>query len=135
MRHESFVARGPPAHRTGDAVLFVSRPNVFAHVGAALDKRHHAAIYCGNTLGDITCGRNFDEDDNMPDTHDDHPTPVRELSTDPFIQSIYQRYAALIEGTGTVTTDDFFAKNPDQVLADLSLLFGYIRGLERAARP
>jgi hypothetical protein len=66
----------------------------------------------------------------MTDTHDDQPAPVRELSTDPFIQSVYERYAALIEGTGTVTTDEFFAKNPDQVLADLSLLFGYIRGLE-----
>ena len=66
----------------------------------------------------------------MTDTQDDLPTPVRELSTDPFIQSIYGRYAALIEGTGTVTTDQFFAKNPDQVLADLSVLFGYIRGLE-----
>jgi len=55
---------------------------------------------------------------------------LRELSTDPFIQGIYERYAALIAGTGTVTTDAFFAKNPDQVLADLSLLFGYIRGLE-----
>jgi len=66
----------------------------------------------------------------MTDTHDDRPTPARELSTDPFIQSIYERYAALIAGTGVVTTDDFFAKNPDQVLADLSLLFGYIRGLE-----
>ena len=66
----------------------------------------------------------------MTDTHDDLPTPARELSTDPFIQSIYARYAALIEGTGTVTTDAFFAKNPDQVLADLALLFGYIRGLE-----
>ena len=77
----------------------------------------------------------FHEDDNMPDTRDDQPAPAaRDLSTDPFIQSIYQRYAALIEGTGTVTTDEFFAKNPDQVLADLSLLFGYIRGVERAAR-
>ena len=66
----------------------------------------------------------------MPDTPDDHTAPVRELSPDPFIQSIYERYAALIAGTGTVTTDEFFAKNPDQVLADLSLLFGYIRGLE-----
>jgi hypothetical protein len=66
----------------------------------------------------------------MTDTHDDQPTPVRELSTDPLIQRVYERYAALIAGTGVVTTDDFFAKNPDQVLADLSLLFGYIRGLE-----
>ena len=66
----------------------------------------------------------------MTDTHDDRPTSVRELSTDPFIQGIYERYAALIAGTGTVTTDAFFAKNPDQVLAYLSLLFGYIRGLE-----
>jgi len=66
----------------------------------------------------------------MPDTHHDKPTPVRELSTDPFIQSPYERYAALIAGTGTVKTDESFAKNPDQVLADLSLLFGYIRGLE-----
>jgi hypothetical protein len=67
---------------------------------------------------------------NMSDTHDDQPTSVRELSTDPFIQNVYERYAALIAGTGTVRTDEFFAKNPDQVLADLSLLFGYIRGLE-----
>jgi hypothetical protein len=66
----------------------------------------------------------------MTDTHDDQPTPVRELSSDPFIQTIYERYAALIAGTGTVTTDEFFAKNPDQVLADVSVLFGYIRGLE-----
>jgi hypothetical protein len=66
----------------------------------------------------------------MPDTHDDQSAPVRELSTDPFIQSVYERYAALIAGTGVVRTDEFFAKNPDQVLADLSLLFGYIRGLE-----
>jgi hypothetical protein len=65
----------------------------------------------------------------MTDSHD-QTTPVAELSTDPFIQAIYQRYAALIAGTGVVTTDTFFAKNPDQVLADLSVLFGYIRGLE-----
>ena len=75
-----------------------------------------------------------DDDDDMTDPHEDQPTSVRELSTDPFIQSIYGRYAALIEGTGTVTTDEFFAKNSDQVLADLSLLFGYIRGVERAVR-
>jgi hypothetical protein len=66
----------------------------------------------------------------MTDTHADAPASLRELSSDPFIQGIYERYAALIAGTGTVTTDAFFAKNPDQVLADLSLLFGYIRGLE-----
>lgn len=66
----------------------------------------------------------------MTDPHADAPASLRELSTDPFIQGIYERYAALIAGTGTVTTDAFFAKNPDQVLADLSLLFGYIRGLE-----
>jgi hypothetical protein len=69
-------------------------------------------------------------EDNMTDTHDDQSPPAPELSTDPFIQRVYERYAALIAGTGVVTTDDFFAKNPDQVLADLSLLFGYIRGLE-----
>jgi len=40
------------------------------------------------------------------------------------------REPSSLELTGVVTTDDFFAKNPDQVLADLSLLFGYIRGLE-----
>lgn len=66
----------------------------------------------------------------MTDTHDDQPAPGPALSSDPVIQSIYARYAALIAGTGTVTTDAYFAKNPDQVLADLSLLFGYIRGLE-----
>jgi hypothetical protein len=66
----------------------------------------------------------------MTDTHENGPAAVGELSTDPFIQRIYERYAALIAGTGTVTTDAFFAKNPDQVQADLSVLFGYIRGLE-----
>ena len=66
----------------------------------------------------------------MTDRHDDQRTLARELSTDPFIQGVYERYAALIAGTGTVKTDEFFAKNPDQVLADLSMLFGYIRGLE-----
>jgi len=66
----------------------------------------------------------------MTDTKGDQPTPPRELSSDPLIQTVYERYAALIAGTGVVTTDEFFAKNPDQVLADLFLLFGYIRRLE-----
>jgi hypothetical protein len=66
----------------------------------------------------------------MTDTRDDKPGSAVALSADPFIQGIYERYAALIAGTGVVTTDAFFAKNPDQVLADLGMLFGYIRGLE-----
>jgi hypothetical protein len=66
----------------------------------------------------------------MTETRDDKPASAATLSADPFIQAIYERYAALIAGTGVVTTDAFFAKNPDQVLADLGMLFGYIRGLE-----
>jgi len=66
----------------------------------------------------------------MTETRHDKPASAATLSTDPFIQGIYERYAALIAGTGVVTTDAFFAKNPDQVLADLGMLFGYIRGLE-----